>query len=174
MDDDDLGPSTHGTDEDLSLPKATMAKLIQELLPPDMVCAKEARDLLTDCCVEFIHLLSSESNEIAERETRKTISGEHVVAALKSLGFESYVDQLDEVVTDHQKNVKDREKRRFRLERSGLTEEELLRSQEELFAKARERFAAGMSGAAVSAPAGGPAAGEGAASSDPAAPGPSA
>lgn len=62
------------TDEDLSLPKATVAKMIAgaplstcftsedksvltinalcaELLPSDVVCAKETRDLVIECCV---------------------------------------------------------------------------------------------------------------------------
>ena len=45
-------------EEELSLPKATMTKLINENLPPGYTCTKETRDLLTECCVEFIHLLS--------------------------------------------------------------------------------------------------------------------
>ena len=61
------------TDDDLSLPKATVAKMISgtihhlfarkfvpsnellshslELLPKDVVCAKETRDLVIECCV---------------------------------------------------------------------------------------------------------------------------
>lgn len=62
------------TDEDLSLPKATVAKMIAgaqlstsftsedrflltvnalcvELLPSDVICAKETRDLVIECCV---------------------------------------------------------------------------------------------------------------------------
>ncbi|KAJ1339914.1 hypothetical protein BSLG_005449 [Batrachochytrium salamandrivorans] len=122
-----------------------MAKLIQELLPADITCAKETRDLLTDCCVEFIHLLSSEANEISEREARKTINGEHVVAALKNLGFDEYITEMDEVQNDHQRNVKDRVKRSFRLEDLGMTEEELIKNQAELFAKSRERMMTGPS-----------------------------
>lgn len=57
-----------GNDDDLSLPKATVAKMITglyllllifrspcssfvELLPKDVVCAKETRDLVIECCV---------------------------------------------------------------------------------------------------------------------------
>lgn len=32
---------------------------------------------------EFIHLVSSESNEVCEKESRKTISPDHVLTALK-------------------------------------------------------------------------------------------
>ena len=114
------------SDEDLSLPKATVAKMISgtlasimdyahsfltlfiygcvfriELLPKDVTCAKDTRDLVIECCVgevlplitclafvntvipEFIHLISSEANEICEKESKKTIAPEHIISALE-------------------------------------------------------------------------------------------
>ena len=87
---------------------ATVTKMIQEMLPHDVVCTKETRDLLIDCCVgkhllfsvkfmilpsifvfisifliEFIHLISSEANDTCEKDNRKTISPEHVLTALQ-------------------------------------------------------------------------------------------
>ncbi|KAG0172088.1 negative cofactor 2 transcription regulator complex subunit ncb2 [Apophysomyces sp. BC1034] len=129
-------------DDDLSLPKATVQKLINEMMPDDVVCAKDTRDLLIDCCVEFIHLIASEANEICERETKKTIAGEHVVAALQALGFEDYVEEVDEVFKEHKKQQKDRDKKSTRLENTGISEEELLRQQELLFAQSRLKFEA--------------------------------
>ncbi|KAJ1547879.1 negative cofactor 2 transcription regulator complex subunit ncb2 [Nowakowskiella sp. JEL0078] len=40
-----------GVDKEFALPKATVAKLIQEMLPDDITCAKDAKDLLSECCV---------------------------------------------------------------------------------------------------------------------------
>ncbi|KAJ6970186.1 NF-YB family protein [Populus alba x Populus x berolinensis] len=37
--------------EDASLPKATMTKIIKEMLPPDVRVARDAQDLLIECCV---------------------------------------------------------------------------------------------------------------------------
>lgn len=56
--------------------------------------------------IEFIHLLASEANEICERENKKTIAGEHVVSALQALGFEDYVEEVDEVYKEHKKQQK--------------------------------------------------------------------
>ena len=33
--------------------------------------------------IEFIHLISSEANEICEQESKKTIAPEHIIGALK-------------------------------------------------------------------------------------------
>jgi hypothetical protein len=68
--------------------------------------AKESRDLLIDCCVEFIHLVSSEANEICEKETKKTISADHVVKALVELGFEDYVQEIQEIAVEHKEQQK--------------------------------------------------------------------
>jgi histone H3/H4 len=119
---------------------ATVQKIISEILSSDVAFAKDARDLLIDCCVEFITLISSEANDIAEREAKKTIASEHVVRALKDLGFEEYVDQIQEVAHEHREHQKSREKKQTKLEQSGLSQEELLRQQEELFGNARAKF----------------------------------
>ncbi|KAJ6293639.1 hypothetical protein OIU76_021823 [Salix suchowensis] len=37
--------------DDASLPKATMTKIIKEMLPPDVRVARDAQDLLIECCV---------------------------------------------------------------------------------------------------------------------------
>lgn len=56
-----------------------------------MTFARDARELLIECCVEFITLISSEANEIAEKEQKKTIAIEHIDRALRDLGFPEYV-----------------------------------------------------------------------------------
>ncbi|ORZ01367.1 histone-fold-containing protein [Syncephalastrum racemosum] len=136
------GASSGLTDDELSLPKATVQKLINEMMPDDVMCARDTRDLLIDSCVEFIHLIASEANEICEKETKKTIAGEHVVAALQTLGFEEYVEEVDEVFKEHKKQQKERDRKSTRLENTGIAEEELLRQQEMLFAQSRLKFEA--------------------------------
>ncbi|KAF8640137.1 hypothetical protein AX17_001373 [Amanita inopinata Kibby_2008] len=135
------GPSgVPPTEDDLSLPKATVAKMIAELLPNDIVCAKETRDLVIECCVEFIHLISSEANEICEQESKKTIAPEHIIGALKRLGFDSFTTEVEDVLKDHKQQQKDREKKVSKFEKSGMTEEELLEAQQKLFAQSRAIF----------------------------------
>ncbi|KAF8505509.1 histone-fold-containing protein [Russula emetica] len=128
------------TDDDLSLPKATVAKMITELLPNDVACAKETRDLIIECCVEFIHLISSEANEICEQDSKKTIAPEHIIGALKRLGFETFTEEVEDVLKDHKQQQKDREKKVSKLEQSGKTEEELWEEQQKLFAESRAKY----------------------------------
>nr|CAG8507965.1 152_t:CDS:2 [Entrophospora candida]CAG8584597.1 1548_t:CDS:2 [Entrophospora candida] len=131
-----------GVDDELSLPKATVTKIITEMLPPDIACAKDTRDLLIDCCVEFIQLIASEANSICENEAKKTIAAEHVFSALQKLGFENYLTEVQEVFKEHKRLQKDRDKKSSRLENSGMTEEELLKQQEDLFEQSRLKYQA--------------------------------
>ena len=65
-------------DEDITIPRAAMNKMIKELCPNIRV-QNEAREMILNCCTEFIHLLSSESNEMCNNQQKKTISAEHVL-----------------------------------------------------------------------------------------------
>ena len=121
-----------------------MGKIISEILAtdPGVSFARETRDLLIECCVEFITLISSEANEIAEKEAKKTIACEHVTAALSELGYGEYVEEVKKVATDHKNQQVQREKKTSKIEQSGFTEEELIRQQEELFRSAGVKFQA--------------------------------
>lgn len=74
-----------------------------------MAFSKEARDLLIECCVEFITLVSSEANEISEKEAKKTIACDHITKALEQLGFSDYVPAVLEAASEHKEQQKVRE-----------------------------------------------------------------
>ncbi|MCJ1267155.1 hypothetical protein MMC22_007040 [Lobaria immixta] len=126
----------------LWLPGATVHKIITEILAnePGMSFTREARDVLIECCVEFLTLISSEANEIAERETKKTIATEHIEKALRELGFPEYVEEVVSVAEEHKEQLKTREKKTSKMDQSGLTQEELLQQQQELFRTANDKY----------------------------------
>jgi histone H3/H4 len=90
------------------LTTATVQKIITEILPPSMgqTFSKDARDLLMECCVEFITLISSEANDISEKEAKKTIACEHVEKALRDLGFADYIPDVLAVAEEHREQLK--------------------------------------------------------------------
>ena len=91
-----LGDVDEDQDDELTIPRAAMNKMIKELLPNIRV-ANEARELVLNCCTEFIHLISSESNDICNQQQKKTISAEHVLAALEKLGYGDFRKDAEEV-----------------------------------------------------------------------------
>lgn len=123
-------------EDDITIPRAAMNKMIKELCPNTRV-ANDARELILNCSTEFIHLLSSESNEMCNNQLKKTISAEHVLMALDSLGFSDFKKDCEEVLTECKDVAAKRRRQSTRLENLGIPEEELLRQQQELFARAR-------------------------------------
>ncbi|WVZ18026.1 hypothetical protein V8G54_005348 [Vigna mungo] len=147
--------------EDASLPKATMTKIIKEMLPPDVRVARDAQDLLIECCVEFINLVSSESNEVCNKEERRTIAPEHVLKALGVLGFGDYIEEVYAAYEQHKLETmwscqpvlmssvvgenlqQDSLKGAKWSNRAEMTEEEALAEQQRMFAEARARMNGG-------------------------------
>ncbi|XP_066327217.1 protein Dr1 homolog [Miscanthus floridulus] len=125
--------------EDVSLPKSTMFKIIKEMLPPDVRVARDAQDLLVECCVEFINLLSSESNEVCSREEKKTIAPEHVLKALSDLGFREYIEEVYAAYEQHKLDTLDSPKA-SKFIGIEMTEEEAVAEQQRMFAEARARM----------------------------------
>lgn len=59
--------------------------------------ANESRELILNFCTEFIHLISSEANEICNQKNKKTISAEHVLDALNKvnkINYSHYINDL--------------------------------------------------------------------------------
>ncbi|XP_068752003.1 protein Dr1-like [Montipora capricornis] len=123
-------------DDDVTLPRAAVNKMIKEMIPHVRV-SNDARELILNCCTEFIHLVSSEANEICNRQLKKTILPEHVFQALQGLGFNSYIEEVKSVLQECKTQAANKRRASTRLENLGIPEEELLRQQQELFQKAR-------------------------------------
>lgn len=137
---DGTGGPAAGEEEELTIPRAAMNKMIKELLP-NIRIANEARELILSCCTEFIHHLSTEANDICNRQQKKTISADHVLGALDSLGFGAYRQDAEAVLKDCKAVAAKRRRQSTRLENLGIPEDELLRQQQELFAQARQQQA---------------------------------
>jgi len=109
-----------------------------------MTFTRPARDLLISCSLEFLRMLSSESNDISERESKKTISVEHVEQALTDLGFGGYIEECRGVVGEWQEVQKKRVGRGEKMRNFGgfdkMGEEELRKMQEALLGEARGRM----------------------------------
>lgn len=91
-------------------------------------------------------MLSSESNDISEKESKKTIAVEHVESALKDLGFGDYIEGIRGVVGEWKEVQTKRVNRGERMKNWGgvnATEEELAQMQAALFVEAKGRMEGG-------------------------------
>ncbi|KAH9616900.1 hypothetical protein KSS87_003121, partial [Heliosperma pusillum] len=129
--------------EDASLPKATMTKIIKEMLPGEVRVARDAQDLLIECCV------------VCNREEKRTIAPEHVLKALQPLptlpreelalmvlGFGEYTEEVYAAYEQHKIETMQDGIRTGKWSNSGaeMTEEEAAAEQQRMFAEARARM----------------------------------
>lgn len=120
-------------DEDLNIPRAAINKFVKEIVP-DVRVSNETKEVILRCCNEFIHIVTSEANTICEEQQKKTIASDHILAVFNRLGWPDY----KEVVEEAESACKGRKKRQStKLEHTGISEEELLKQQQELINKAK-------------------------------------
>jgi histone H3/H4 len=79
-------------DDDVSLPKSTIQKLIKDLMPDGVRIAADATDMVARCANEFVHLVTTQANEISEREKKSTITPDHIIKALDELEFKAFLE----------------------------------------------------------------------------------
>ena len=63
-------------------------------VPSTAKIAKDAKECVQECVSEFISFITSEAAEKCQLEKRKTIGGEDILNAMRSLGFEDYAETL--------------------------------------------------------------------------------
>lgn len=126
---------------DIALPKATVNKFANDVAQSlNIRLTSETRELIASCCTEFVQLLSSEANDICEKDDKKTITPEHVLRALRQLGLHRFHTDVQEEYERAKADEKVKARgssRRDRNKNANVDTEELLRKQEELFALAR-------------------------------------
>ena len=83
-----------GREQDRFLPIANISRIMKKALPPNGKISKEAKECIQECVSEFISFITSEACDKCLGERRKTISGDDILYAMTTLGFERYVEPL--------------------------------------------------------------------------------
>lgn len=145
-----MGDDEQAHNPDIALPKATVNKFANEIASNlDVRLTADTRDLVVACCTEFVQLLSSEANDICEKEGRKTITPEHILRALRALGMHRFIDDVTAAYEGAKQDERNRPRgagKRANAKKAPVDTEELLRQQELLFAMARSDPMAGGAG----------------------------
>ena len=131
---------------------ATVAKMISERLPPGLKLTAEVKEMILDACNEFVQCVASEANEISTKENKSTILPEHVVGALESLDFASYVQTVSAAMLEMKEEGKAERAEKKKKKGLQMTPEEALAMQQKMFAEAKARYESGEPAAAPAGP----------------------
>ncbi|KAI1720530.1 histone-like transcription factor (CBF/NF-Y) and archaeal histone domain-containing protein [Ditylenchus destructor] len=83
-------------EQDRFLPIANISRIMKRVIPSDGKLSKEAKECVQECITEFLLFITSEASEKCDTEKRKTITGEDLIVAFQTLGFDDYVEPLKE------------------------------------------------------------------------------
>ena len=123
------------------LNETTVKRLIQEQLPPGIQSAPDVPPLLQRCLREYIKALAQHANVHTTAEKKTTISTAHTTRALDEMGFGHFHQCVGGGSTSEavlQQPEPGRKKKKLgKGAASQMSDEELLRLQQELFATAR-------------------------------------
>ena len=125
-------------DEETSLPRATVDKLIHDSLQKPYTISKETKSILKESCQLFLNMVILEANRICETEHKKIITNQHVYKSLEKYGFESYVETCASAASDYDEYAKHKPSKQDKFKESGKTLEELHEDQMRLFDEARK------------------------------------
>lgn len=93
-------------EQDRYLPIANISRIMKKALPNNAKIAKDAKETVQECVSEFISFITSEASDKVQQERRKTITGDDVLWAMGTLGFEKYVEPLKIYLGKYRDSVK--------------------------------------------------------------------
>jgi nuclear transcription Y subunit beta len=79
---------------------------MRQPLPESGKIARDAKEVVQECVSEFIGFVTSEATERLAREKRKTITGDDVILALRTLGFNEYIPILQGFLDDYRRSMR--------------------------------------------------------------------
>eukprot|EP00887_Chlorella_sp_A99_P007713 scaffold20.g7713.t1 len=81
-------------EQDRFLPIANIGRIMKKALPANAKISKDAKETMQECVSEFISFITSEASDRCQREKRKTVTGDDLLWAMTTLGFDEYVEPL--------------------------------------------------------------------------------
>ena len=127
--------------DDQALPKATINKMISDIIPEGLRMSNDLRELFLESCTEFVLSISSEATDISTKENKTTITPEHVISALKKLGFDDFIDECTKEMEIEKDVAKDKRIEKKKKKDMGMSAEEAMALQAKMFAEAKARMA---------------------------------
>jgi len=93
-------------EQDRFLPIANIARIMKKAIPDNAKIAKDAKETVQECVSEFISFITSEASERCTAERRKTINGEDIIFAMQNLGFDAYIEPLQQYLKKFREDAK--------------------------------------------------------------------
>lgn len=93
-------------EQDRFLPIANVGRVMKNALPSSGRVGKDSKECMQECVSEFISFITSEANDRCIQEKRKTITGDDILYAMTTLGFDAYIEPLKLYLQKYREYIK--------------------------------------------------------------------
>jgi histone H3/H4 len=80
--------------EEHKIPRVIVARIMRKAIPPNSKIGADAKEAMDQCLAEFAAFITQVAVEECRRDKRTTVTGDDLILAFKSLGFDDYVGPL--------------------------------------------------------------------------------
>jgi nuclear transcription Y subunit beta len=88
------------------LPIANISRITKKVLPENAKVSKDGKECIQECVSEFISFITSEACERCLHEKRKTVTGDDIIWAMNTLGFDNYVEPMTIYLQKYRESLK--------------------------------------------------------------------
>lgn len=81
-------------EQDRFLPLHNVARAMRNAIPSSGKVSKDAKECMQECVSECVSFITSEASDKCIAERRKTITGDDILFAMATLGFDNYVEPM--------------------------------------------------------------------------------
>ncbi|KAL3812785.1 hypothetical protein ACJIZ3_014053 [Penstemon smallii] len=95
------------------MPITNVIRIMRQILPSHAKIADDAKETIQECVSDLIRLITRAAKKKCRKECLETITPENIISAMRSLGFDNYI----EPITIYLNNIRNLEAERNSLQR---------------------------------------------------------
>ncbi|KAJ1259009.1 hypothetical protein BS78_10G120400 [Paspalum vaginatum] len=96
---------TEAAPEDTTFPRATVTRIMHQVLPRNTKVPVDAKEAMDKCVTEFAAIVMSAAMHECRRDRRLTVTGDDLILGMSNLGFDDYVGPLTEYLRRYRESV---------------------------------------------------------------------
>jgi nuclear transcription Y subunit beta len=81
-------------EQDRFLPINNVSRVMRNAIPRNGKVSKDAKECMQECVSEFVSFITSEAADRCSQEKRKTLTGDDILFAMATLGFDNYIQPM--------------------------------------------------------------------------------
>lgn len=124
-------------EDEYTLPRATVDKLIHTILNKKAIISKDGKEIIRTFAKKFLLIIAGEANKKCENDKKKTILTDHVLWALEKYNLNHYINTINTTIENYIEYTKYKPSKQNKFKESGLTMEQLHKEQLKLFEQAK-------------------------------------